>query len=88
MGNSPEAGSGQSQALAGEQAAMRRVATLVARAASQADVFAAVAEEVGPVLNADRTFLTRYNDDGTATLFAAWSAAGEAAPISGAAIPV
>ena len=82
MGNSPEAGSGQSQALAGEQDALRRVATLVARAASQADVFAAVAEEVGRVLHADRTFLTRYNDDGTATLVAAWSAAGEAAPIS------
>ena len=82
MGNSPEAGSGQSPALAGEQAALRRVATLVARAASQADVFAAVAEEVGRVLHADRTFLTRYNDDGTATLVAAWSAAGEAAPIS------
>ena len=82
MGNSPEAGSGQSPALAGEQAALRRVATLVARAASQADVFAAVAEEVGRVLQADRTFLTRYNDDGTATLVAAWSAAGEAAPIS------
>ena len=82
MGNSPEAGSAQSPALAGEQAALRRVATLVARAASQADVFTAVAEEVGRVLHADRTFLTRYNDDGTATLVAAWSAAGEAAPIS------
>jgi GAF domain-containing protein len=82
MGNSPEAGSGQSPALAGEQAALRRVATLVARAASQADVFTAVAGEVGRVLHADRTFLTRYNDDGTATLVAAWSAAGEAAPIS------
>ena len=82
MGNSPEAGSGQSPALAGEQAALRRVATLVARAASQADVFTAVAEEVGRVLHADRTFLTRYNDDGMATLVAAWSAAGEAAPIS------
>jgi signal transduction histidine kinase/uncharacterized protein YoaH (UPF0181 family) len=82
MGNPPVAGSGQSPALAGEQAALRRVATLVARAPSQADVFAAVAEEVGRVLHADRTFLTRYNDDDTATLVAAWSAAGEAAPIS------
>jgi GAF domain-containing protein len=82
MGNPPEAGSAQSPALAGEQAALRRVATLVARAASQADVFTAVAEEVGRVLHADRTFLTRYNDDDTATLVAAWSAAGEAAPTS------
>jgi len=82
MGNSPDAGSGQSPALAAEQSALRRVATLVARAASQADVFAAVAEEVGRVLQVDRTFLTRYNDDDTATLVAAWSATGEAAAVS------
>ena len=61
MRNPPEAGSGQSPALAGEQAALRRVATLVARGAPPAEVFAAVAEEVGRVLQADRTFLARYN---------------------------
>ena len=34
--------------LAEEQAALRRVATLVARGAPPEEVFAAVAEEVGP----------------------------------------
>ena len=82
MGSVPDTGSGHAPALAGEQAALRRVATLVARAASQADVFAVVAEEIGPLVQADRTFLARYNPDQTATIVAAWFATGEIAPIS------
>jgi signal transduction histidine kinase len=61
--------------VADEQAALRRVATLVARAAPPAEVFAAVAEEVGQLIPADRSFVARYEDQ-SATLVAAWSAAG------------
>ena len=56
-----------------EQAALRRVATLVARAASPGEVFAAVAEEAGQVLDADFTCLSRYDPDDTATIVASWS---------------
>jgi signal transduction histidine kinase len=59
--------------LAGEQAALRRVATLVAHETSPADVFAAVAEEVGQLLMFDMATLMRYETDGTATVVAAWS---------------
>ena len=62
--------------LAAEQAALRRVATLVAGAASQDAVFAAVAEEVGRLLRADGAFVIRYDTDETATVVAAWSATG------------
>jgi signal transduction histidine kinase/uncharacterized protein YoaH (UPF0181 family) len=63
-----------------EQAALRRVATLAARGVSSAEVFAAVAEEAGQVLNADFTFLSRYNPDNTATIVASWSRIGAAFP--------
>jgi signal transduction histidine kinase len=59
-------------ALADEQAALRRVATLVARETSPADVFAAVTEEVGKLLTLDLTTMLRYETDGTATVVAAW----------------
>jgi signal transduction histidine kinase len=52
--------------LAEEQAALRRVATLVARGSSAAEVFAAVAEEVGLLLDVQDTTMFRYEDDGTA----------------------
>jgi PAS domain S-box-containing protein len=54
--------------LAEEQAALRRVATLVAHEASSAEVFAAVAEEVGRLLRVDSTAVVRYEPDATATL--------------------
>jgi hypothetical protein len=38
--------------IAGEQAALRRVATLVARAAAPEEVFAAITEEAGRLLGA------------------------------------
>ena len=40
--------------IAGEQAALRRVATLVARGAAPEEVFAAVAEEAGRLLDATK----------------------------------
>ena len=47
--------------IAGEQAALRRVATLVARAAPPREVFAAVAAEAGRLLAADFAVLVRYD---------------------------
>jgi PAS domain S-box-containing protein len=59
--------------LADEQAALRRVATLVAEGAEPVDVFAAVAEEVGRLVSIDGTRILRYEDDGTATVIAGWT---------------
>jgi PAS domain S-box-containing protein len=59
--------------LAGEQAALRRVATLVARGVPPDEVFAAVTEEVGQLLPVDHAGLGRYEPDGTITTVAAWS---------------
>jgi signal transduction histidine kinase len=47
--------------LAEEQAALRRVATLVARATPPEQVFAAVAQEVGRLLGVDFAILVRYD---------------------------
>jgi signal transduction histidine kinase len=58
--------------VAGEQAALRRVATLVARAASPGEVFAAVAEEAGRLLHAHHASMLRYEPDGTMMVAAAW----------------
>jgi PAS domain S-box-containing protein len=67
--------------LADEQAALRRVATLVARGVPPPDVFAAVANEVGVLLGVDATHMARYELDGTATGVAAWSLAGDHKPV-------
>ena len=58
--------------LAGQQAALRRVAALVAGDAESADVFAAVAREVGAVLQVPLVQMSRYEPDGTATVIGAW----------------
>ena len=59
-------------ALADEQAALRRVATLVARESSPSVVFASVAEELGRRLGVESTGMFRYEDDETFTLVASW----------------
>ncbi|MEA2305994.1 MAG: hypothetical protein QOH43_3274 [Solirubrobacteraceae bacterium] len=61
--------------LADEQAALRRVATLVARDVPQPEVFAAVAREVGHLLGVDATHMARYDAAGTATGVAGWGGA-------------
>ncbi|MEJ1109573.1 MULTISPECIES: GAF domain-containing sensor histidine kinase [unclassified Kribbella] len=63
--------------LAREQAALRRVATLVATGARPDQIFAAVTAEVGQLLGADFTELTRFLPGETVTVVAAWSATGE-----------
>jgi GAF domain-containing protein len=62
--------------LAEEQAALRRVATLVARGARPADVFEAVSAEVARVVLADAAALTRYETDGTVTAVGGWTKSG------------
>jgi signal transduction histidine kinase len=67
---------GNIRLIAEEQAGLRRVATLVARAASPEEVFAAVTAEAGRVLAADLAWMTRYEPDGTLRVVAAWSHVG------------
>ncbi len=57
--------------LAEEQAALRRVATLVAKEAPPEDVFGQVAVEAAGVLGGAQTSLWRDEGDGTATVVAA-----------------
>jgi signal transduction histidine kinase len=51
-----------------EQAALRRVATLVARGIDPAEVFSAVAEEIRRLLDADHAGIGRFEPDGTAVV--------------------
>ncbi len=67
--------------FADEQAALRRVATLVARPAPPEEVFTAVTKEAGRVVGAHRTAMTRYEPDGAATVVASWSSTGRAFPV-------
>src|SRR3954447_17166905 len=73
---------GEVARLAEEQAALRRVATLVARQASPTKVFTKVAEEVGRLLGAESVFMLSFGDDATATVVASWGEAAPAFPIS------
>jgi signal transduction histidine kinase len=67
--------------LADEQAALRRVATLVAKGAATASVFATVAEETGRLLGVDVVNIVRHEVDELATAVASWSAIGGTIPI-------
>ena len=70
-----------------EQAALRRVSTLVQRGVAPQQVFAAVAREVGQLLRVDLTHMGRYEADGTASVVAVWSPAGIDVPV-GTRVPV
>ena len=61
--------------IADEQAALRRVATLVARGAPPGEVFAAVTDEVARLLDVDHVSMSRYDPDSTATVVGAWRSA-------------
>jgi signal transduction histidine kinase len=56
--------------LADQQAALRRVATLVAEGVPPAEVLAAVGEEVSGLLDAQSATIARLEDDGTLTIVA------------------
>jgi PAS domain S-box-containing protein len=67
--------------LAGEQAALRRVATLVARGVPAAEVFSAVAEEVKRLLDAQATSIGRLEPDGTMVIVASGGTASDVIPV-------
>jgi GAF domain-containing protein len=67
--------------LAEEQAALRRVATLVARGVAPEEVFAAVTEEVGRLLPVDFAHMGRYEPDGTITVLAASGSTADRFPV-------
>jgi PAS domain S-box-containing protein len=58
--------------LAAQQAALRRVATLVAREGTPTEVFSVLAEEVARLLDVPLIETVRYEPDGTATVIGAW----------------
>jgi PAS domain S-box-containing protein len=78
---------GELSRLVGEQAALRRVATLVARGAPPAEVFDAVAAEVGQLLGVASTGLIRFDPGNMATLVAGWGVLTDRVPI-GTRLPV
>jgi signal transduction histidine kinase len=67
--------------LAEEQAALRRVATLVAGHATAEEIFATVAEEVARPLQADRGTVCRFEPDGTMTITAFWTSGDRTLPV-------
>ena len=68
----------QLRQVADEQAALRRVATLVARGVSPDVVFGAVAQEVAHVLPAvDHAVIGRYTSRQSVEFVGGWSRAGE-----------
>jgi signal transduction histidine kinase len=73
--------------LAEEQAALRRVATLVARGSPSERVFAAVAEEVGQLLSVASVGMGRYESDGMVTSVAAWGSAAGRFPVGSRWVP-
>ncbi|MBO0849082.1 MAG: GAF domain-containing sensor histidine kinase [Pseudonocardia sp.] len=62
--------------FADEQAAMRRVATLVARGPTPEKVFATVTAEAGALLGADQSVISRYTPDGEALVVGVWAGTG------------
>jgi signal transduction histidine kinase len=67
--------------LAEEQAALRRVATLVARGAMPEEVFSAVTEEVGRLLSVEYAGLGRYEPDRMMTIVAGSGRRGGEIPV-------
>jgi len=63
----------RARGLAREQAALRRVATLVASEHTPDDLFATLAEEVGVLFEVDGSAIVRYEADSSATVVAGWS---------------
>jgi signal transduction histidine kinase len=64
------------EALLAEQAALRRVATLVASDLDASRLFDGVCEEVGRVLSVEAANISRFEDDCTQTVVGAWGAGG------------
>jgi signal transduction histidine kinase len=67
--------------LAEEQAALRRVATLVARGVPADQLFAAVVEAIGRLLPVDLANMCRYEPDRMQTFVATWGRPGKRFPL-------
>jgi signal transduction histidine kinase len=78
---------GRLQALLDEQAALRRVAMMVASGTPAAELFGRVCEELGGVLGVEGTDMIRFEDEG-AVIVGAWSSSGPPSFPVGERIPV
>jgi signal transduction histidine kinase len=67
--------------VAEEQAALRRVATLVAREVAPEQVFAAIAEDTGRLSSADTALIGRYGPGPTVTAVVGWRRDGQPVPL-------
>jgi PAS domain S-box-containing protein len=77
------------QALAEEQAALRRVATAVAAEVEPSQLFALITEEVGRLLRSGSSYVLRYDDDAqTASVIGAWADDGVDRMPNGTAVPL
>ena len=79
---------GEVERLAEEQAALRRVAVLVAQQPSPSEVFRAVTRAVGLLLEADLAVLHVFQEDGTGATIAGWSGDGGPIPPIGSRFPL
>jgi GAF domain-containing protein len=74
--------------IADEQAALRRVATLVAQAPPPEEVFAAVAAEAERLLGADAALLSRYHPQDAITIAGSWTSTGATPTPVGTQLPL
>jgi PAS domain S-box-containing protein len=70
----------ESRRITGEQAALRRAATLVAQAVPLDEVFSAVTQEAGTLIGGDYAGLARFDGNEVVTV-AAWAASGSHPPV-------
>ena len=76
------------EALADQQAALRRVATLVAAEPDAGRLFERVCEELGCVLSVESTNIVRFEGPGSQTIVGAWAVSGAPYFAAGARVPV
>jgi signal transduction histidine kinase len=81
MAGSLETSRDELASLLVEQAALRRVATLVAHAAPPAEVFTAVADELGRLLGADTAVIARLDPADTTTVVARCGTGADEMPV-------
>jgi signal transduction histidine kinase len=86
MGRADADAVGPAGRLAAEQAALRRVATLVASMPEPAEIFGTVAEEAGRLLGAGTAVVVRFEED-AAVVVGSWSGAERAGIGAGTRVP-
>jgi GAF domain-containing protein len=69
------------RAIVAEQAALRRVAELVARETPEVEIFTAIAAETGRLLDADEMWMVRYEGDTEAVVVARTGAHRDILPV-------